>query len=234
MNKNQWTSLLVGAGLILIGATTFVGNVFLKVEAWKMWPLIVLLAGIGFTIPALFAIKKPGMAAFFFPAFPTLTTGIILMYASLTGNWGIWAIAWPLEIIAVALSFTFAAVFFREAGLAIPAAIIWANGLALGFCAVTGMWQAWALIWPIEPLSVGIGLLILSYFNRSHGTRVAGMILCAVAGGGFFIASFISIFNETVLRFAVPALLIFSGLIVVFFSFVKTKPEEAQAQTIQE
>jgi len=67
----------------------------------------------------------------------------------------------------------------------------------------------------VEPLSVGLGLLVLGFVNRSAGAKLAGMILTGIAGAGFFIASFISVFNDSVLRFAVPAMLVLSGLVLV-------------------
>jgi hypothetical protein len=112
----------------------------------------------------------------------------------------------------------------RVAGLAIPAMIIGVNGLMLAFCNLTGLWAAWAILWPIEPLAVGLGLLIVGVANRSTGAKLAGLILVGIAGAGFFIASFISIYNGTILRFAVPALLIFSGVILALAQWLK-RPE---------
>ncbi len=220
--KTNLPSLLTGLLLIAIGAISLVANTFLKVEAWRIWPMIVLLAGLGLLTPTLFSFKRPGLGAFFFPGMPTFTTGAILMYASLTGHWEVWAFAWTLIVLSVGVSFILAAFAMRTPGLAIPAAIITINGLALGFTAFTGMWQAWALIWPVEPLAVGIGLLILAFFNRSSGTRTAGIILCAIAGGGFFMMSLLSVFNATALRFTVPAMLIFTGAILILSFFIRT------------
>ncbi len=227
--KRNIPSLVIGVSLVLIGAISLLGNALLGLAAWKLWPVIVVLAGLGLTIPALFAYKNRGLAAFYFPGLPVLTTGGILLYASLSGNWGIWSVAWTLIILAVGLSFVLAAIFMREAGLAIPAVIILANGLAFAFTAFTGLWVAWALLWPIEPLAVGIGLLILSYFNKSSGTRLAGVILSAIAGGLFFIASFISALNETAMRFLVPGLLILTGIILVFTYFVRIEKPASEA-----
>jgi predicted membrane protein len=111
----------------------------------------------------------------------------------------------------------------RLPALAIPAIIIGANGLLLGFCNLTGLWQAWALLWPIEPLSIGLGLLVLAFLNKSHGTRVAAVVLFIIAGGGFFIMSFVSVFNYSILRFGAPLMLIMTGVILAALSFFKRK-----------
>jgi hypothetical protein len=57
--------------------------------------------------------------------------------------------------------------------------------------------------------------------NRSPGAKLAGLILTGIAGVGFFITSYISIFNETYLRFAVPGLLILTGFILVSGQWLK-------------
>lgn len=225
--KRNITSLVIGIVLVLVGAISLLGNTLLQMEAWKLWPVVVVLLGLGLTVPALFAARNPALAAFYFPALPVLATGGILLYASLSGNWGIWAVAWPLIVLAVGLSFALAALFMRVAALAIPAVIILVNGAMLGFTAVTGQWAAWLLLWPVEPLAVGIGLLILAYFSQSNGTRLAGVILCAIAGGLFFVLSFVSVFNETALRFLMPGLLVLTGLILVGATFVRTEKPAA-------
>jgi hypothetical protein len=215
MKVERSLSLIFGLALVAIGAISLLGNTLLTLQAWRLWPLTVIIAGIALTIPGFFGLKKRGFGSFFIPGIPLLTTGGILMLASLLDNWEVWALAWPLEVIGLALGFALAAIFMRVAGLAIPAIIIGVNGLVLAFCNLTGLWAAWALLWPVEPLSVGLGLLVVGFVNRSAGAKLAGMILTGIAGAGFFIASFISVFNDSVLRFAVPAMLVLSGLILV-------------------
>lgn len=226
--KRNITSLVIGIVLVLVGSISLLGNTLLQMEAWKLWPVVVVLLGLGLTAPAFFAARNPGLAAFYFPALPVLATGGILLYASLSGNWGVWAVAWPLIVLAVGLSFALAAIFMRVAALAIPAVIILVNGAMLGFTAATGQWAAWLLLWPVEPLAVGIGLLILAYFTQSSGTRLAGVILCAIAGGLFFVLSFISAFNETALRFLMPGLLVLTGLILVGATFLRREKPAAE------
>jgi hypothetical protein len=36
----------------------------------------------------------------------------------------------------------------------------------LQFCALTGLWNAWAVLWTVEPLSVGLSLLAVSAKTR--------------------------------------------------------------------
>ena len=233
MKTERLFMLIAGVTLVALGAISLLGNIFFSTQAWRIWPIVVVLAGLGLTAPGFFGMSRRGLGAFFIPGIPVLTTGSILLYASLTGHWGIWAEVWPLEVLGLALGFTLSAIFMRVAALAIPAFIIGLNGLLLGFCAITGLWQAWAILWPIEPLSVGLGLIVLSIVNKSAGVKLAATILFSIAGLGFFITAFISMFNHTILRFAVPSLLVVTGLLLVgsFFTGQKAVPMERPTPT---
>jgi len=236
MKPDRTISLILGLGLVGIGAISLAGNLFLQLEAWRLWPVLVVLLGLGLTAPGLWGLKRPGFGSFFIPGIPLLATGLILMASSLLNRPGVWAAAWPLEVLALALGFCLAAIFMRVPALAIPAIIIGTNGLLLAFCNLTGLWQAWALLWPAEPLSVGLGLLVLAFFNKSHGTRVAAVVLFFVAGGGFLVMSFFSMFNGTILRFAAPFMLILTGILVAGLSFFKqgAAPLPSQPETVTE
>ena len=231
MKVERSLSLIIGLALVAIGGLSLLGNTLLTMQAWRLWPLTIVIAGIALTLPGFFGLKKRGLGSFFIPGIPLLTTGGILLFASLFDRWNVWALAWPLEVLGVAVGFALAAIFMRVAGLAIPAMIIGVNGLMLAFCNLTGLWGAWAILWPIEPLAIGLGLLIVGVVHRSSGTKLAGLIMTGIAGAGFFIASFISIFNGTLLRFAVPGMLILCGLILVSAKWLKRPDMIAAAST---
>jgi hypothetical protein len=117
---------------------------------------------------------------------PVLITGGMLLFSSVFRFWRAWAWMWPLEVLAVALGFLFAAVSMRVIWLLIPAIIIGANGLLLQFCALTGLWEVWAVMWAIEPLSVGLALLIIGIRRRGAGLVTAGVSLGLLAVLGAF------------------------------------------------
>ena len=221
MKVERSLSLIFGLALVAIGVISLLGNTLLAMQAWRLWPLTVIIAGIALTLPGFLGLKKRGFGSFFIPGIPVLTTGGILLFASLFDRWNVWGLAWPLEVLALAVGFALAAIFMRVVGLAIPAMIIGVNGLMLAFCNLTGLWESWAILWPIEPLSIGLGLLVLGVINRSSGAKLAGLILTGIAGAGFFIASFISMFNDTFLRFAVPGMLLVCGVILVSAQWLK-------------
>lgn len=211
----RYLSFIAGLSLVALGGASLFGNALLGVDAWRLWPLTVILAGMAFTIPGFFALQHRGLGALLIPGLPVLSTGGILLAASLLGRWEIWALAWPLEIIALALGFALAAVLMRAGGLAIPAAILGANGLLLGYCTLTSRWGAWALLWPLEPLAIGLGLLVLAYAKRSPGAWLAGLVLTGIAGLGFFVTSFFSAIQDPLLRWAIPASLVFCGVVLI-------------------
>jgi len=226
MKSERLFNLIAGVTLLSIGIIALAGNVFLATKAWRLWPVIIVLAGLGLTIPGFLGFAHRGFGAFFIPGIPVLTTGVILLYASLTNHWEIWAVAWTLEILGLALGFILAAIFMRVPGLAIPAFIIGINGLMLAFCAVTGLWQSWAILWPIEFLAVGLGLLVLGIANGSAGVKTAASILFTVAGGGFFITAFLSVFNDnSIMKFAVPIMLLITGGLLTATFFMRKSPE---------
>jgi hypothetical protein len=225
MKSEKLFNLIAGITLLVIGVIALVGNIFLGTKAWKLWPTVVLLVGVGLTISGFLGIWRRGFGSFFIPGIPVLTTGGILLYASISNHWSVWAAAWTLEVLALAVGFGLAAFFMRVPALAIPTSIIGINGLMLAFCAVTGLWQSWAILWPIELLSVGLGLLALGMVNRSEGVKTAASVLFTVAGGGFFINAFISTFNNGILKFAVPVMLLFTGVLLTATFLLKKSPE---------
>jgi membrane protein YdbS with pleckstrin-like domain len=104
--------------------------------------------------------------------------------------WGIWEYLWPLVVLALAIGFLVTAVFVRNRWLMIPAIIIGMNGLIFQFCAITGLWDWWSILWTLEPFSVGLALLAASGGTRPRLIR-AGLIVCVTAVGFFSLMSFV-------------------------------------------
>jgi len=73
----------------------------------------------------------------------------------------------------------------RTLWLVVPAIIVGANGSLFFFCAVTNMWDVWAVLWTIEPLSAGLALMVVRVDRRvSPWLFWAGAITCGLAGLG--------------------------------------------------
>ncbi len=220
-NKNS--SVLLGILLIVAGGIALMANLagtlfgwgILWWVPWRLWPLLVIAGGLFFVVPPFTARDKPGMSGLFVPGLPILATGFISLLASVFGAWGIWARLWPLEVLSVALAFLLMAFFMRNIWLLIPAIIVGANGLLFQFCALTGWWEIWAIMWTIEPLSVGLALLAVYLGARKKGLLIGGLILCGVGIVGM--TGMTALMPEWgVINLFGPLMLIFVGMLLLF------------------
>jgi len=170
-------SVLASITLILIGGLALACNLAMLVTGlsgfhwgpWRLWPLTVVCLGLLFIVPPLLVRGHRGLGGLFIPGVPILATGSILLFASVFDAWGAWEWLWPLEVLAVAVGFLFAAIKMRVVWLLVPAIFIGANGLLLQFCALTRWWGLWAVLWRFGPLrwAVEVGgpaVLILTGF----------------------------------------------------------------------
>jgi hypothetical protein len=227
MQKN--TSLLFGVTLILLGVLALVGNLLLRsvgggiLLGFRAWPIFVVAAGLLFCLPSFIFSKVPGLSGLFIPGIPTLTTGVLLFFASVTGNWHIWATLWPLEVISVALGFVLMALFLKVPWLLIPASIIGMTGLVLQFCAATGLWSSWAVLWTVEPFAVGLPLLLIGMFKKIEGVKVAGIILCGIAGLGFAAMSALLVTSLWITRLIGPGIILALGILLVLSALITRK-----------
>jgi hypothetical protein len=109
--------------------------------------------------------------------------------------------------------------------LLIPAVIIGLNGLLFQFCAITGWWSVWAVLWTIEPLSVGLALLAVNFRQPSTGLLTAGVALCVLAGLGF-VESFAVVVLSWIFhtgwlwRWVGPVMLILAGCLVLILGLL--------------
>lgn len=224
-------SILVGIALILLGGLALAFNLLVPMlglniwhwGAWRLWPLLVVGVGLFFVVPPFLVRGQRGLGGLFIPGVPVLTTGGILLFASVFDAWSAWAWLWPLEVLAVAVGFLFAAIYMRSIWLLIPTFIIGANGAVLLFCAVTGLWEAWAVLWTIEPLSVGLSFLVISAGKRSVGLFMAGLILCGLAGMGLIGMTAIMP-AWWFLNLAGPAIFILIGFLLLIRGIVRRSP----------
>jgi len=185
-------SIVIGLGLVGLGVLALTGTWILSPLEIKLgfagtqslgqlWPMGVIGVGAALAlVPVVVWRRWAGM--FFIPALPILTTGGLLLLASVSRWWGIWHWGWPLEVLSLAAAFLFAAIYARIIWLVIPAIWIGLNGLVLQFCALTGLWGAWAVLWPVEFLAVGLTLLVVSFHARSGAVLVLGLMFCGLSG----------------------------------------------------
>jgi hypothetical protein len=181
--------LILLGGLALLQATIFplFGWDF---SFWRFWPLGIGAIGLAFIAAPFIFTEQPGLKALFIPGFPVLVVSVLLLWGTLFNVWGIWQYFWPMILLGLAVGFLVTSIFLQDIWLMIPAIIIGVNGLLFQFCALTGLWELWAILWTAEPLAFGLALLVVSAGKRPKLIR-AGLIVSAVAVGAFSLMSFV-------------------------------------------
>jgi len=230
-------SLFIGIFLLVVGALALGGNLLLSsrgltfIGSFTLWPLVVIAAGLLFVMPPFFFPKTRGLAGLAVPGLPVLATGAILLACTLTGNWGLWADLWPLEVLAVGLAFIFMTIWMRLIWLLIPAFLVVFTGLVLQFCAATGQWSAWAVLWVVEPLALGLAFLIIGLVKHYRILAIVGSGFCAFAGLGVAASSFIVTPRSWLVNLIGPVLVLAMGVLILALGFWKPgKKVEPQSQ----
>lgn len=185
-NYSGWFLILLG-GLALLQATLFpvLGWDF---SFWRFWPLGVGAIGLAFVAAPFIFTDQPGLKALFIPGFPVLVVSALLLWGSLFNVWAVWEYFWPMILLGLAVGFLATSLFWRNVYLMIPAIIIGINGLMFQFCALTGLWDAWAILWTLEPLAVGLALLVASG-GKERGLMWVGLTMSGVSIGAFALMS---------------------------------------------
>jgi hypothetical protein len=229
-------SLLFGVALILIALVALAGNLLTRTLGvgiglgFRAWPIFVIASGLFFCVPPFIYNHSRGLSGLFIPGIPTLTTGMLLFFASITGHWSIWAVLWPLEVLSVALGFALMAVFLRNPWLSIPASIIGVTGLVLQFCAATGLWASWAVLWTVVPFSIGLPLLVIGTVSKNEGVKLAGIILTGFAAVAFAAMSTILASFGWVTGLVGPIVVLGLGAWLIYSALMRKKePEYPQA-----
>ena len=107
---------------------------------------------------------------------------------------------------------------------------IGANGLLMQYCALTGNWSIWAVLWSIEPLSVGLALLLVNIQKHRPGLLIAGLILCTIAGFAALGMSYI-IPGYGWVNLMGPGILLLAGLLLLSSSLLRSTPGQAAIES---
>ncbi|WP_420645632.1 hypothetical protein [Candidatus Leptofilum sp.] len=179
--------LILLGGLALLQATVF-PHLGWDFSLWRFWPLGIGAIGLAFIAAPFIYTDQPGLKALFIPGFPVMVVSALLLWGSLFNALGVWEYFWPMILLGLAVGFLASSLFLRNVWLMIPAIIIGMNGLIFQFCTLTGLWGAWAILWTLEPLAVGLALLVASQ-GKNLGLMWVGLAMSAVSVGGFALMS---------------------------------------------
>ncbi len=195
----QRSSSSLIAGLILIGLGVLalfftLGGIDLWAYSWRWWPTVIIAFGVLIALLPVF-IRKRWMGLLYVIAAPIIATGIMLLISMTSGQWSLWARWWPIEVLSVALGFVLAAIYARSVWLMVPAIFLGVNGGLFLFNAWYGQWYLWKVLWILQPLSLGVALLLVGVVKHSGVTLGFGI---ALGGMSIFFSALMSpIFRDT-------------------------------------
>jgi hypothetical protein len=95
---------------------------------------------------------------------------VVVFFGLLTGWWGGFRRGWPFEFLVVGAGLCLIMEATANVWLLIPTGIILGNGILLSFYAITGLWNWWAFLWPLEPLLI-IGTVLFTIWLADRGER---------------------------------------------------------------
>lgn len=109
--KNLDRGSLVGAlALIALGAIFLILNFIPEIGFEELWPMIFFVVATGFYLPAvIWPESRRGLAGLYIPGSLLLVTGLIFLYNTLSGDWGMWAFAWLLVPFSIGMGLSLAA-----------------------------------------------------------------------------------------------------------------------------
>lgn len=92
---------------------------------------------------------------------------VAVSVASLTGWWAIFEKGWPMELFLVSLGLCIIMATVASIWMLIPVGIILGNGLLFSYFALSGNWEHWLFLWPLELLLI-IGPVFLTVWLAGH------------------------------------------------------------------
>ncbi len=97
MNESNRGTMIAGIVLVILGGVFFALNLIPGIDSGKTWPLVLIVAGIAFCLPAfIWSANRQALAGLFIPGSILVVLGAIFLFNTLTGIWSVWSIAWIL------------------------------------------------------------------------------------------------------------------------------------------
>jgi hypothetical protein len=126
---------------------------------------------------------------------------MLMLWVSGIFGWKIFGHLWPLELVAVGILLAALMSSLPSAWLLIPGGIVLGNGILFSYYALSGLWQHWTFLWPLEPLLIAISIIapFLLYHRGTAGlwlTRRIGNTLIILSGIVFIVSLSIGILTR--------------------------------------
>lgn len=185
-------SILIGLGVLALFIT--LSGPDLWAASWRWWPTVVIAFGALIALLPVF-LRKRWLGLLYIIAAPIIATGVMLLISMTSGQWLWWARWWPIGVMSVALGFALAAIYAREVWLMVPAIFLGVNGGLFLFNMWYGQWYLWKVLWIVQPLSLGLALLLVGVVKHSRVTLGLGIAVSVTSI--FFSALMTPIFYDT-------------------------------------
>jgi hypothetical protein len=133
MNDSNRGGFLTGIILLALGAILIVLNLVPGVQIHQWWPLIFVIGGIGFFLPAfIWPSSRHGLSGLFIPGTIILVLGLLFLYNTISRDWGVWAYGWMLIPAATGFGI-FLGAWYGNWGNASKQAGLWIGVVSLAF-----------------------------------------------------------------------------------------------------
>jgi len=93
-----------------------------------------------------------------------------VFYGLVSSNWRIYQVGWPAEVLLVSLGFCLMMGYGGASWMMIPGGILLGNGVLFAFYSITGWWNLWRVLWPLEPLLV-MGAVLYALWMVGRGDQ---------------------------------------------------------------
>ncbi len=131
--------------------------------------------------------RKSVRSAVLYSVAGIVIANMLMLWVSGIFGWDVFGRTWPMELVVVGILLASLMVSLPSPWLIIPGGIVLGNGFLLSYFALTGKWQDWTVLWPLEPLLIA-GSIIAPFLLKRGGaaglwlTRRVGNILLILSG----------------------------------------------------
>ena len=85
-------------------------------------------------------------------------------------RWDLFIRVWPMELLLTSVLLGVVMIIARSIWMLIPVGLVWGNGLLFSYYSLTGNWQHWTALWPLEPLLI-VGTVWLTIQLARHSAQ---------------------------------------------------------------